>query len=286
MYLSSSTASSIYSQDGVLYPSPYEDFKPLITRKVSNSSKASNNPTIYTEEQIKSLGYRPFEYWKGPQPVAYVRNKDSSKTRAPIPPPRRASTIAPRRFRRSIGSLRGLRLLPEVKLQGGLGWTAEEDDEVEPPLRSPRVKDRYRKRYQQPSGKENNWPGWVPDERVYKTLSAQSGRSDGSYPSKRYSEMIPLILEGSSKDGNYRTKSEQFWKLGTWGRRNWSIMLFLFTLVVIVLIILSTTLTQNKDNTPSRRQTDDGQGMPGDLFVSYRRIHGGSLFHSQRPGVL
>lgn len=180
MYYSSSAASSVYSQDGVLFPAPYDsDLQPLIERKDSSASVTSKfsqastlAPTVYTEEHIKTLGYRPFEYWKGPLPVAARVNgaNDGGKKRLPVPPPPRALHRHSRAIRNSLRVL-APGSLPPAKLRDSIQALADKARPPPPPLRrphpppSPRVKDRYAHRYKLPR-KEREWPGWEPDAAV------------------------------------------------------------------------------------------------------------------------
>lgn len=232
-YYSSSTASSVYSQDGVIFPAPYDssapngrdsvlynkvrfasvlyepNLQPLLERKESSasvlsksskaSSKASNisqastlAPTIYTEEIIKQLGYRPFEYWKGPPPVAHdlVHAKDDGKKkRLPVPPPPKALHRRSRAIRNSMRALAsgagsgsragagaGAGALPPARLRDSMLPTLHEKPAaraVPPrPPPSPRVKDRYKYRYKLPR-KNGEWPGWEPDEAVVRYFATR-----------------------------------------------------------------------------------------------------------------
>lgn len=185
MYYSSSAASSIYSQDGVIFPAPYDsDLQPLIERKDSSASVASKlsqastlAPTVYTEEYIKTLGYRPFEYWKGPLPVAASVNgvHDGGRNkRLPVPPPPRALHRHSMAIRNSLRAL-APGSLPQAKLRDSMHALADKATMLPPPPPpssrrprpppSPRVKDRYKHRYKLPR-KEGEWPGWEPDEAV------------------------------------------------------------------------------------------------------------------------
>lgn len=218
MYYSSSAASSIYSQDGVIFPAPYDSFeeesdlKPLIERSIerkdssasalsksSNLSQASTlAPTIYTEDFIKTLGYRPFEYWKGPLPVASAldRANDGKRKRTPVPPPPRALNRHSRAFRNSLRALKP-GPLPPARLKEPVQLLMEKPPL--PPRRprpppSPRVKDRYKHRYKLPR-KEGEWPGWEPDESVVR------------YFATRFAETEKANLSGKGEMGLKKSKS-------------------------------------------------------------------------------
>lgn len=196
VYYSSSAASSIYSQDGVIFPAPYDsDVTPLIERKDSSASTFSKlsqastlAPTVYTEDYIKSLGYRPFEYWKGPLPKVYgpiSENERFKRKTAPVPPPPRAMHRRSRAFRNSFrafvpGSLPPVktrhsrqRILDDLPLPSPPRSPRPPRRRPQPPP-SPRVKDRYKHRYKLPRKEVNGeWPGWEPDEAVVRYFATR-----------------------------------------------------------------------------------------------------------------
>lgn len=201
-YYSSSTASSVYSQDGILYPLPYDaDLKkPLVGvppsglgRKESSGSARSKAPSnfsqastlaptiVYTEDFIKTLGYRPFEYWTGPPPVAVG---------VPPPPPPPPPKAALRRASRVLLLRQSLRLpqQAQARLRDSMMNMLSGDNNkpkqrrpvpvVPPAPPSPRVKDRYKHRYKLPR-KGNEWPGWEPDESALRYFEKQQQQRQG-----------------------------------------------------------------------------------------------------------
>lgn len=174
-WTSHSAASSIYSQDDGW---PSTESTPQISRqnstattlsKTSTSSKAS---TLYNPENIKSLGYTPFEYWKGPPPVPYPSKARVTKRPSdPVPPRVKATAPTPSPLARrltppplaqhpalrdddknnpfsDIHALVEFRPVPDVRLRD-IKLSLDPSPSLPPlpplpqPPRSPRVKDRY-----------------------------------------------------------------------------------------------------------------------------------------------
>lgn len=201
-YYSSSNASSVYSQDGVLYPLPYDaDLKkPLVGmpsglgRKESSGSARSKTPSnfsqastlaptiVYTEDFIKTLGYRPFEYWTGPPPVAVGG--------LPVPPPppkaalRRASRVLLLRQSLRLPQQAQARLrdsMMNLMLSGENKKPKQRRPVPVPPAPpSPRVKDRYK-----PPRKGNEWPDWEPDESALRYFEKQQQQQQQQHGEKK-----------------------------------------------------------------------------------------------------
>lgn len=244
-YYSSSNASSVYSQDGVLYPLPYDaDLKkPLVGipsglgRKESSGSARSKTPSnfsqastlaptiVYTEDFIKTLGYRPFEYWTGPPPVAVGG--------LPVPPPpppkaalRRASRVLLLRQSLRLPQQAQARLRDSMMnmLSGENNKPKQRRSPVPPAPPSPRVKDRYKHRYKLPR-KGNEWPGWEPDASALRYFEKQQQQRQGekkggafitSTNEKRTTTLLAAIPETepssrttNEKKTNWRSSKKQ-----------------------------------------------------------------------------
>lgn len=246
---SSDASSSIYSNDEGQAP----DVKPLIARKDSASansttSSASKSSTVYSEESIKSMGYRPFEYWKGPKPAARPGASSSSKRRAlsplapPLPPPPRLTgTTNPMK---PINALQDFKPLPRAKVVEVQTYMRD----TAPP--SPRVKDRYAARMAERARRKRErlqrieaWPGWVPDEKVL-GLQQQQAQAQAQ---------LAALKEDGLAQSERRTSSlasrERWTSPSTWRRRVWGVVVSVGVLALIAVIIVSTTITQ--DNAPS-----------------------------------
>lgn len=242
---SSDASSSIYSNDDEEAPIIYSS-KPAIARKESTSahsttsSTVSRNPTIYSEDSIKSMGYRPFEYWKGPKPAAAP--SAMKRPPPPLPPPRFTGTNP----MKPINSLQDFKPLPKAKV---LEVQSYMKDAVGEPPSSPRVKDRYAARMAERARRKRErnqrieeWPGWVPDEKVVlgqQELLRRQVRIDAAAMQQR--------------EASLAASQERWLKPRTWRRRVWGVVTTLGVLVLIAVIIVSTTITQ--DNAPSIRKT-------------------------------
>lgn len=241
---SSDASSSIYSNDDeeahIIYSS-----KPAIARKESTSahsttsSTVSRNPTIYSEDSIKSLGYRPFEYWKGPKPAAAP--SAMKRPPPPLPPPRFTGTNP----MKPINSLQDFKPLPKAKVLEVQSYMKDVVDPNPQPPSSPRVKDRYAARMAERARRKRErnqrieeWPGWVPDEKVVlgqQELLRRQMRMD--------------VATQREREASLAASQERWLKPRTWRRRVWGIVTTLGVLVLIAVIIVATTITQ--DNAPS-----------------------------------
>lgn len=226
-----SSSSSIYSQEEIL-PA---DNTPLISRKDSSSSSKAS--TVYSEDTIKSLGYKPFEYWKGPRPVAYPGDMKKNKRAIPTAP-----RITGVNLTGPINSLHDFKPMPDAKIREVKIYM----DAVPP---SPTVKDRYAqrraeraRRKRQADRRVEEWPGWVPDQKVYGVSRSRRVRLavDGATARsvKRYSDVSTILPPVSQK----------WWNPRTWRRRWWGIVFAIIMLVIIASIITATIVT--RDNEP------------------------------------
>lgn len=245
---SSDASSSIYSNDDEEAPIIYSS-KPAIARKESTSahsttsSTVSRNPTIYSEDSIKSLGYRPFEYWKGPKPAAAP--SAMKRPPPPLPPPRFVGTNP----MKPINSLQDFKPLPKAKVLEVQSYMQDAVGPNTQPPSSPRVKDRYAARMAERARRKRErnqrieeWPGWVPDEKVVlgqQELLRRQMRMD--------------VAAQREREASLAASQEQWLKPRTWRRRVWGVVTTLGVLVLIAVIIVSTTITQ--DNAPSLRKT-------------------------------
>lgn len=117
------------------------------------------------------------------------------------------------------------------------------------PPSSPRVKDRYAARMAERARRKRErnqrieeWPGWVPDEKVVlgqQELLRRQMRMD--------------VAAQREREASLAASQEQWLKPRTWRRRVWGVVTTLGVLVLIAVIIVSTTITQ--DNAPSLRKT-------------------------------
>lgn len=240
---SSDASSSIYSNDDDEVPL---FTKPAITRKDSATSTVnstiSRNPTIYSEESIKSMGYRPFEYWKGPKPAAAPSRK---RPPPPLPPPRFTGTNP----MKPINSLQDFKPLPKAKVLEMQSYIKE----VAPPP-SPRVKDRYAARMAERARRKRErmqrmqrieeWPGWVPDEKV---LLGQQQNQQQNQQQQQQRRQVRIDVAAQAEAASLASR-ERWLSPRTWRRRVWGIVTTLGVLVLIGVIIVSTTITQ--DNAP------------------------------------
>lgn len=237
----SDASSSIYSnaQD------PPIDVKPLITRKdsasaQSNHSTASKSSTIYSEESIKSMGYRPFEYWKARKPAGRPPGR-------PPPPPLALPRFTGTNPMKPVNSLQDFKPLPRAKILEVQTYVMD----AAPP--SPRVKDRYAARLAERARRKRErqqrieaWPGWVPDEKV---LGRQQQQQQQQHRRRvrivEDEEEAALSKRASSVSMTLR---ERWMRPRTWRRRVWGIVVSVGVLVLIAVIIVSTTISQ--DNAP------------------------------------
>lgn len=226
----SSSASSIYSQEQGL-PA---DITPLISRKDSSSSSKAS--TVYSEDTIKSMGYKPFEYWKGPRPVAYPGDIKKNKRTVPLPP-----RITGVNLTGPVNSLRDFKPMPDAKIREVKIYM----DAVPP---SPTVKDRYAqrraeraRRKRQASRRVEEWPGWVPDRKAYGVGRSRRARGDGSAGAsmKRYSDASTVLSSAR----------QRWWNPRTWRRRWWGVVLSILMVGIIASIITATIVT--RDNGPA-----------------------------------
>lgn len=247
---SSDASSSVYSNDNdeLQAPTPFKPAilysKPAIDRKdsatSSTNSVASKTPTVYSEDSIKAMGYRPFEYWKGPKPAAHPSKK---RAPPPLPPPRLPNTNP----MKPVNSLQDFKPLPKAKV---LEVQSYMKDAAPPPPPSPRVKDRYAARMAERARRKRErmqrieeWPGWVPDEKVL--LSQQQHKEEQEH--RRAWTDVP---QSAADDEAASFASRERWlHPRTWRRRVWGVVTTLGLLVLIAAIVVATTISQ--DNAPS-----------------------------------
>lgn len=275
---SSDASSSIYSNDDdeapIIYSSSRSNNynntnnnntnitnpKPAIARKESTSahsttsSTVSRNPTIYSEDSIKSLGYRPFEYWKGPKPAAAP--SAMKRPPPPLPPPRFIGTNP----MKPINSLQDFKPLPKAKVLEVQSYIKDVNSsgsggQMQPPS-SPRVKDRYAarmaeraeraRRKRERNRRIEEWPGWIPDEKI--VLGGQQELL------RRQVRIDAAAAEKRKRESSLAAAMQEHWlKPRTWRRRVWGVVTTLGVVFLIAVIIVATTVTQ--DNAPSLRKT-------------------------------
>lgn len=226
---SSDASSSIYSNDDDEAPL-YS--KPLVVRKDSASanstySTTSKNSTVYSEDSIKSMGYRPFEYWKGPKPAAAPSTR---RPPPPLPPPRFTGT----NHMKTINSLQDFKPLPKAKVLEVQTYMTD----AGPP--SPRVKDRYAARMAERARRKREriqrieeWPGWVPDEKVL-----------GMQQQQRRVQIAAEYEMAQSQRASVASR-ERWTNPRTWRRRAWGAVLTVGLLVLVAVIVVATTVTQD-----------------------------------------
>lgn len=248
-------SSSIYSQDDVTLT----DATPLITvsRQNSSSSSTSNSSTLYSLDPVKSLGYTPFEYWKGPLPVAYPGQAQTKNRRTIRAPPQIKTSTIPKGL---VNSRRDFKPVPaakvrEIKMHLNDTPNAPAPAPAAPalPPPSPRVKDRYRQREAERARRRealraqrargpHDWPGWVPDEKAVRgARPPRPARRQGA--AKRLSIASTII---------FPPLREKWSDPRTWQRRAWGIVALVVVLVVIAAIILGQLMS--KDNVLSMPQ--------------------------------
>ncbi|CAN8095304.1 unnamed protein product [Discula destructiva] len=273
----SDTSSSIYSQDDLPMMT---DTRALIQRSKSVRSTFSQASTLYSEESIKALGYRPFEYWKPPNSLAKKRRQP------PLPPPpppplppavRLAGTTGTGTRRNPTTAAVPVNALPDFrpmhkarirKVQRNMDANTATDTDAPP--RSPRVKDRYGargRRYkrsplrQQQSTTGDEWPGWMPDEKAllgkqqvvdeqrrHKPLVA-TPRTDKMPlpPAERAAAAAAAAAAASRKTSKKPAPRAMRWtESRTWGRGVWGIVLSVVGLMVLVGLVAALTYMQDK----------------------------------------
>lgn len=287
-----SFSSSIYSQDDVTLA----DTAPLITisrqnsssSTTSSSSSSSTNSsssaasststasrsttssqatTLYSIDPVKSLGYTPFEYWKGPLPVAYYPSQFQTKKGTSRAPPQIKTSTIPKGL---VNSRRDFQPVPaarvrEIKVQldalpapGPLEQPQQQHHHQQPPP-SPRVKDRYRQREAERARRRaarraqrarapHEWPGWVPDEKALGRPRRSRPRPPAS--ANRFSIASTVLLA---------PRPEKWSDPRTWQRRAWGVVTFVVVLLIIVAIILGQLLSRNNVlSTPQQQQQQQG----------------------------
>lgn len=245
----------------------HTDKKPLIARKDSAKSTRSTSSsksgktvsTYYSEDDVKELGYRPFEYYKVPRTAAKKQRPPPSSTitnttraaalraaannnnhpRPPMPPPPPPPA--------STNSQQDFEPPPKVKLLEVRKYYLNDaaTAAVVPP--SPRVKDRYAARMAAKRSARararaiSEWPGWAPDEKALLGGGGEKKNATTTTRRRPTSAASTILLQGT----------ERWTSPGTWRRRVWGIVVSAGMLVLIAVIILATTLTS--DNAPSVR---------------------------------
>lgn len=213
---SRSISSSIYSQE---QPGRPLANKYLIPRQNSPQS-AGSSIFQYSEENIKALGYRPFEYWKGPEPAASSSTHKGSKRTGPVPA--RLTNVKPSA---PVNSLNDFKPMPDAKLR-----ELQEYMEIGPAPRSPTVKEKYRQRQAEIEERRRRrehlksvaeWPGWVPDAKAYGVERARRLRAAEGDPEKWASTASMSSAESRA----------QWYNPCTWTRRTWAFVAFVFVLV-------------------------------------------------------
>lgn len=255
----SSFSSSVYSNE----EETSGDVSPLVPAIRRNDSTYTTSSQLSTTslKDPKVLGYTPFEYWQGPRPVAYPGDRKAKPRR--LPPPRIKSPPPPME---PINSLRNFRPMPAAKLRdikeyidSGL---ADSRAPLVPP--SPRVKDRYAGRYAERQRRRrerqrersrlqrvDEWPGWVPDEKVVRRTASSSGEKGGRtrkvrvvspHDKEKRSSFTPTVAGPPPK--------LHWWNPLSWRRRIWAILASILLLSVVAAVALSQLVAT--DNTPAK----------------------------------
>ncbi|KAJ4400523.1 hypothetical protein N0V82_010902 [Gnomoniopsis sp. IMI 355080] len=146
-----------------------------------------------------------------------------------------------------INSLQDFKPLPRAKV---LEVQSYIKDAAPPP--SPRVKDRYAARMAERARRKRErmqrleeWPGWVPDEKVL--LSQQLQKEE-------HERRVRIDVVVAAKAGAYDDEAASFasrerWlHPRTWRRRVWGIVTTLGLLALVAVIVVATTISQ--DNAP------------------------------------
>lgn len=252
-------------------PMQQTDNKPIIARKDSaksvrsiTSSKSGTTSTYYSEEDIKELGYRPFEYYKAPKttakkikppppPITAVSRAHSRRTETSRSPPR---VLAGHR-NPSMNALQEFKPLPRAKVfevrkyMDDIAIPTAPVEAAVPP--SPRVKDRYaarlaakrnaraaRRRALEGHQGGESWPGWAPNEKAMHGGGGKKLPMAAGMVKRPASAASTLLSRGSE-----RWSSPSTWRRRVWGIVACAVMLLLFV-VVIVLVTVGTA-----DNVPS-----------------------------------
>lgn len=284
VWSSGDDSSSVYSQETSATSVYAVTPRLAISRKDSSSSTQTKTPTIFNDDTIKALGYTPFEYWKGPRPITYPQPprssaaaRNSKRRRAPPPPPSllSSSTIpppppVPPPPAVMVNSLHDFKPMPPIKLREVRDYISATTPA------SPTVKDRYiqrqaermrRNREAERLRKLAEWPGWAPDARVLKRAGSEHHHHHHQHKQQqqqrnvRIADEIDLVDEKgiietrqqwrmSAVSSIFSAMSERWWRPRTWRRRVWGIVATTFMLLMVAVIIIATTLSQ--DNFPSK----------------------------------
>lgn len=256
---------SIYSQDIRSPPTTPTQTQShsllLITRQDSVRSTAASStvsstlsraPTIYSEETIKALGYRPFEYWKGPKRAPYPADYHKH-------PQRKAVATAAAAANSDNNSDNGdkaqqISSPPRARLRDGL----ESDDrdvyvDLAPPT-SPTVKDRYRQRQRQRQidrAKKQRaaveWPHWVPSSAAKKADRSRH-KKPGWTRLNDFDDEKALDGRGAtSPASSLKTSRKAAWRSPrSWRRRTWGIILIFLVLCAVGAVITLVNLPIDK----------------------------------------
>ncbi|KAF3770972.1 hypothetical protein M406DRAFT_67320 [Cryphonectria parasitica EP155] len=238
-----SWTSSVYSQDEPL-PAPAEDKKPLLLQRadtdLSATSSAKTLLTIYDAETIKSLGYKPFEYWKGPKPTAYPVDFRKQKTNAAKPSRPKTPRISILKSSSASSNI-ALKPIPHVRVRELKGYMDAEDT----PPRTPTIKERYRQRQAERAKRRRdlvhgggNWPGWVPDKKVHMKKQQQQQQQQHRkwtriIGDEKREKLEEWDLEKRQSTGStvFVNRIERWWDPLMWRRRIWGILGILLVLL-------------------------------------------------------
>ncbi|KAJ4389422.1 hypothetical protein N0V93_006890 [Gnomoniopsis smithogilvyi] len=145
-----------------------------------------------------------------------------------------------------VNSLQDFKPLPKAKV---IEVQSYMKDVAPPPPPSPRVKDRYAARMAERARRKRErmqrieeWPGWVPDEKV---LGQQRQQHEQQQQQRR---KVRIDVAVDSVEVDSLASRERWLSPRTWRRRVWGVVTMLGVLVLVAVIIVATTITQ--DNAP------------------------------------
>ncbi|PSS00782.1 hypothetical protein BD289DRAFT_7408 [Coniella lustricola] len=261
-------AASIYSQD--TRPASPTTPTPLLppiarqdsVRSTAASSTVSKAPTIYSEETIKSLGYRPFEYWKGPKrtpyPAKHHMPQQQKKARVAVTITLVGNNNTNNHINHGqINNERATQQIsspPRARFREGLVENGTTDVDSPPPT-SPTVKDRYRHRHQQLQRQKQNpaaWLHWISlthktDRRQQERQRFGGGRR-GWTQIEEVDEEKAVASDDNKNNKRTRTGACRSWTSCScsWRCRTWGIIIILLVLCAVGAVVTVVNLPLDK----------------------------------------
>lgn len=287
-----SASSSVYSQDDVTIAdvSPVTPYSNL-TRQNSTSTTTSQASTLYVLNPAQTLGYTPFEYWKGPKPVAYSGQAVPKQTTKVHRPPQIKTSTIPKGL---VNSRPGFQPpVPTVKVREIEMVLKQPAPAVTPkitrrpvppppPPPSPRVKDRYRQRELERARRraarraqralaEGNqeWPGWVPSEKAVRRAGGGTNKSSSSNGRPRRNKTPMAKRFSTASTIIFAPLKERWWDPRTWRRRAWGIVSLVFALAIVAALILGGVMAGNDVVGP--------HGLPRQTVVPRAAVEAGDV---------